>query len=814
VITALQINANNTSPFAICSVVTCDITAEAIGGQVNCNEPSLTLQGLSNDPAASFLWTDPNGSTSTEQNPPGVDLPGIYTLTTMDSTGCTATTTTSVTADFTEPDIFLLGAQLDCNNPTTILSGGSNTTGATFQWTGPNGFVSDTLNPEISAPGDYILTVTAPNGCTSSGTLGVSQDNTTVPTAGFTADINGLNVVLNSTATQNPFFTDWDFGNGQTATGDSTGFTFLTGGMKTITQIVGNQCGSDTLAQTIELMNPQEAVGFCFPEKMEGPIGDTLRVPVKVTNFENIASFQFSIHTGDPAVATILGVSNFNLPDLNTDDFNTINDTTLSAAWFFGNGATVPDSTVIFTVDVLLTGTEAICTPIFIDDDPIFIEVGVLQQNTVVSTPYTIVPGEVCVLPLADISGRIFRETDEGLREVQVACTDQPVFVTGPDGFYNFMDLQTGRDYTISPTRNTNPLDGVTAIDLALIQRHILNLQFLDSPYKVISADVDHSNSVGAIDLANIQRLILGKSTTFPNDNDAWRFVDASHTFSNPNNPFVPAFPEERLVVNLTTDVNDVDFVGMKLGDVNLTALGRLTAEPLELLVSETQEDGFSIITFSAKAAQLISAYQFEIAFDESQMELLHVEGADLPGISTGNFALHRLKEGIIPTLWFDPAGNLEGYAVEAGQPLFKLYFQHTGTLQTLEERIGRIADLMPSIGYTPRGAEMPIELSYEVKAADEHTTDLRDKISLEMLRPNPFREETQLNFYLPEAVSVNFQIRDALGRLVKEIDQTFQAGTQQITIPGSDLRAAGWYTIQMRSGSFSATRRMIFQNR
>lgn len=148
------------------------------------------------------------------------------------------------------------------------------------------------------------------------------------------------------------------------------------------------------------------------------------------------------------------------------------------------------------------------------------------------------------------------------------------------------MDLQTGRDYTISPTRNTNPLDGVTAIDLALIQRHILNLQFLDSPYKVISADVDHSNSVGAIDLANIQRLILGRSTTFPNGNEAWRFVDASHTFSNPNNPFVLAFPEERRVVNLTTDVNDVDFVGMKLGDVNLTALGRFTAEPLELLAN------------------------------------------------------------------------------------------------------------------------------------------------------------------------------------------------------------------------------------
>lgn len=810
-VTAIQINNNNTSAFAICSLVQCDISADAIGGQLNCTDTTLVLQGFSNDPAATFAWTGPDGFSSSEQNPTA-SVPGIYTLTVSDTTGCSAMATTTVTADQTTPDIFLLGAQLDCLTPIAVLSGGSTTPGATFQWTGPNGFISDTLNPQTTVPGEYILTVTGPNGCTADGALLLVQDTTSAPVANFVVDINELHVSFTSTSSGNPFFTSWDFGNGLTAFGDTTSFNFLTGGQKEITLIVSNQCGADTISQIIELLNPQEAVGFCFPEKVEGAIGDTVKVPIKVTNFENVASLQFSIHTGDPAIATILGVSDFNLPELNTDDFNQFNDTTISVAWFFGNGVTLPDSSMIFYVDVLLTGTDAVCTPIYIDDSPVFIEVGVLRQNTVSSAPYSVTPGEVCVLPLANIFGRVYRETNQGLRGVTVSCTDQPSVVTGSDGLFSFLDLMTGLDYTIVPKRDTLPLDGVTAIDLALIQRHILNLQFLDSPYKVIAADVDHSNSVGAIDLANIQRLILGKTNVFPNGNDSWRFVDANFTFADPNNPFVPPFPEDRTIVDLRTDVTDVDFIGMKLGDVNGTALGRLVAEPLELVISETEYEGVSVLSFKAKHTERISAYQFEITFDESQMELLQIEAGELPGVTEGQFATHRLQEGIIPTLWFDPSGNPEGYQIQAGEELFKLYFQQTDALSPIAERIGAKPRYMPAMGYTPEGAEMPIKISYAVPEAED-LPEIQESIALEPLRPNPFTEAVQVRFYLPLAATVNFQVRDALGRLVKEINQQLPAGQHQLEINSTDLGSAGWYTVQMRSGQFIATRRMIYQN-
>ncbi len=816
-ITAVQTDDNNnTSAFSSCSLVACDLTAEVVTPvQINCNTPQVTLEATSNSIGVTFTWTGPNGFESIEQNPT-VDEAGIYNLVVTDLLGCEQTAAIAVNGDFQQPDISVIGAQLDCNNPTTILSGNSTTPDATFSWTGPNGFTADIRNPEISEPGDYVFTVTGPNGCTSSGPLTVIRDETLAPVAGFDVEITtDLEVNLQSTATGDPFSHFYDFGNGQTSTDLNPSITYQSPGIKTITQIVANQCGSDTVEVMIELLPPAGAVSFCFPEKSEGAIGEILDIPVKVTNFNNVASLQMSIKTGDPAVAQILSVGNFALPDLDENDFNVINDTTVSMAWFFGNGASLTDSTVIFTVQVLLTATDALCTPIFIDNSPVFVEVGVLDQNvnSIVSAPFQIVPGEVCILPIANISGQVFRETGDGLKEVLVECTDQNPVTTGPDGLYEFLELQTGLDYLVSPSRNTNPVEGVTAIDLALIQRHILTLQFLDSPYKIIAADVDSSNSVGAIDLANIQRLILGRTDVFPNNMPSWRFTDANYQFSDPNNPFADAIPKDRLVVDLRTDVTDVDFVGMKLGDVNGSALGRQIPTPLDLLLVETIDGNERTVEFRVKEAQALAAYQFDINFDPGQMQLLEITPGNLPGINDNSFAFHQIAEGIIPTLWYDPSGNPAGYTLEEGQVLFSLKFKGAATLPDLQERVWADAKTMPAIAYTGTGGEMQINTVYlqntETPIEQEIITG---QVYLEALRPNPFSDQTQMRFYIPEAAVVDIQVRDALGRTVKSIQRQFDAGEHRVAIQGTDLGPSGWYVVQLRTGDFSTSRRIILQ--
>lgn len=52
-------------------------------------------------------------------------------------------------------------------------------------------------------------------------------------------------------------------------------------------------------------------------------------------------------------------------------------------------------------------------------------------------------------------------------------------------------DLTTAGVYTVAPERDDNHLNGVTTYDLVLISRHILGLEPLNTPYKMIAADVN-----------------------------------------------------------------------------------------------------------------------------------------------------------------------------------------------------------------------------------------------------------------------------------------------------------------------------------
>jgi hypothetical protein len=99
------------------------------------------------------------------------------------------------------------------------------------------------------------------------------------------------------------------------------------------------------------------------------------------------------------------------------------------------------------------------------------------------------------------------------------------------------------RTYTLTPTKDDNPLNGVTTYDLVLISKHILGLEPLTTPYKMIAADANRSGSITTFDIVEFRKLILGIYNELPN-NTSWRFVDKAFSFPNPNNPFQSTFPE------------------------------------------------------------------------------------------------------------------------------------------------------------------------------------------------------------------------------------------------------------------------------
>lgn len=168
----------------------------------------------------------------------------------------------------------------------------------------------------------------------------------------------------------------------------------------------------------------------------------------------------------------------------------------------------------------------------------------------------------------AEIGGVIKTETGVGIAQVQVSNGLGQTFTTGPDGTYFFTDPEPGM--TITPVKNINVGNGVTTFDAVLITKHILGSQELNSPYKLIAADVNNSGTITTFDLVLMRKVILNISTEFPG-NTSWRFVPADFVFPNPANPWQTAFPEI-LTFNNDPGQTEYNWIGLKVGDVNNSA--------------------------------------------------------------------------------------------------------------------------------------------------------------------------------------------------------------------------------------------------
>ncbi len=172
-----------------------------------------------------------------------------------------------------------------------------------------------------------------------------------------------------------------------------------------------------------------------------------------------------------------------------------------------------------------------------------------------------------------DIAGIIQTEEGELLQGTKVHLSGQisNVITVGEGSDFRFSNLRGSFHYSIKPSFNENPGNGVSTFDLVQITKHILGIQALDSPYKLIASDVDNSGSLTIMDLIQIRKLILGLSSEFENTT-SWVFVPKNHIFTNPLDPWIEHIPDSIRVDSLTQDILTADFIAIKKGDVNGSA--------------------------------------------------------------------------------------------------------------------------------------------------------------------------------------------------------------------------------------------------
>ncbi len=164
------------------------------------------------------------------------------------------------------------------------------------------------------------------------------------------------------------------------------------------------------------------------------------------------------------------------------------------------------------------------------------------------------------------IQGNIIYPNSKSIPSVNIKTTGSNISNTFTSGTY-VLNVPSG-NYTIRASKNNEIVkaNGVTALDLALIQSHILGKNPLNSPYKIIAADVTGDGKVTALDLVYIKRLILDIDSVYPSKK-LWVFVDSNFIFTNPLAPF--PYKDSISYSNLSENKVNQTLIGIKLGDVN-----------------------------------------------------------------------------------------------------------------------------------------------------------------------------------------------------------------------------------------------------
>jgi hypothetical protein len=202
-----------------------------------------------------------------------------------------------------------------------------------------------------------------------------------------------------------------------------------------------------------------------------------------------------------------------------------------------------------------------------------YCESNVLVQDNLGNCPVT---GKIKIC-----NTKTFCDSTGGVEEIIFRVTSQIL----PEPPVTYFDLQNdlcfeeifplGLSLDIAPVKDDNPLNGVSTYDLVLLSKHIYGIEPFTEPWQWVAADANRDGQITLEDSVVIRKLILGEYTDFPG-NTSWRFVLNGYQFPSPD-PLSQSFPESFSVPSLQDTSYDISFMGIKIGDLNCSAVANFT---------------------------------------------------------------------------------------------------------------------------------------------------------------------------------------------------------------------------------------------
>lgn len=380
------------------------------------------------------------------------------------------------------------------------------------------------------------------------------------------------------------------------------------------------------------------------------------------------------------------------------------------------------------------------------------------------------------------IGGAVYTEDDQKMEQVELQLLeleqqDGIMVATDSDGAYSFTDISSMLNFTVTPVYEDDYLNGITTFDIILIQKHILGLEILDSPYKVIAADVDGSENISGADIVQLRKLILGFFDELPNSN-SWKFVAADQEFTNLYSPW----PIEEKI-QLLSDENHMteDFVSVKVGDVNLSRT---------MNFMDPEIDTRNRASFTLEYELIEQAGIYELVFSIPNETMLHGLQMDMKGnqinhLEALNSAIYDASEGLVKiqeeamTMIYSTA-----FAQKVSGEVFSLNFGPTSP-----QKISLNQSNFNNEAYIQNDAG-DIEVR-NIILREKSREDQASSMSVYQNVPNPFTDYTEINFNLSKDDQVRLEIRNMDGTLLYEKEGFFEAGLNQYKIYKNELPIA-----------------------
>lgn len=386
------------------------------------------------------------------------------------------------------------------------------------------------------------------------------------------------------------------------------------------------------------------------------------------------------------------------------------------------------------------------------------------------------------------------------------------------DGRFEFEKVSIGNDVYFYFDKKIDPLAGISTADVIALQQHLSGEHKFDQTYQWIAADVNQSGTVTQEDLSFLQKIIAQPTSPLAKT-IGWTYIPADWLRTG---VLYPEAYGQKVKVSYAERDFAVDFAAIKIGDIN----GSYTVKPyiptniqpsaksltMNLLNIKMQQGESYTIPFSAAELKEVTGYQLTLKTKDAQIDeiALGVEDKSNPILKqinpqTARVNWLRMDNSATMAKLISLKDKNSSASHQSDIPLF--YLTMTPNKDgLLSDFLSMIDDTTPTEAYDENGQVMKIQLLFQLAPEEE------EAFALYQNRPNPFREYTNIGYYLPDNSLVTLTLTDEEGTVLKTLKEDGKKGFNTFSLEGKEIEK-GLIYFKIESSFGSETKKMLHLN-